>query len=183
MKILKNLRIAHKLGVVGIVVCIPIAGLLFLLVEARGIRIDLTEREIAGVEYLKPLRAMFEHVPQHQGAVDVLPGGDESAEEQLPRIARLVDGDVSAIDAADQRFGKRLGTTGRWQALKRRWRGIKRSHQGMTGPGRFRGPCEADGRHPGLDAVRGGSIGPFGRSEPGHPLPDGGCRSQSSRDR
>ena len=120
------------MGVVGIVVCIPIAGLLFLLVEARGIRIDLTEREIAGVEYLKPLRAMFEHVPQHQGAVDVLPGGDESAEEQLPRIARLVDGDVSAIDAADQRFGKRLGTTGRWQALKRRWRGIKRSHQGMT---------------------------------------------------
>ena len=132
MKKLRNLKIAYKLGLVGVVLGIPIAVLLFLFVDARNAQIDLTHREIAGVEYLKPLRRMFEHVPQHQATANILLRGDESAKEQLSRIARLVDRDGGAIDSVDRQFGNRLGTTDRWRALNQSWRGIKGSYEGMT---------------------------------------------------
>ena len=116
----------------GAVLGLPIIVLLYLFIDARNAQIGLTQREIAGVEYLKPLRGMFEHVPQHRGTANALLSGSETAREQLRRIGPLVDADVSAIDTADQQLGDLLGTTDRWQALKQSWRGIKGAYERMT---------------------------------------------------
>ena len=132
MQKLRNLRIAYKLGLVSAVLGIPIAVLLYLFIDSRNDQIDLAQREVAGVEYLKPLRRIFEHVPQHRGAAHILLNGGQSAREQLGRIAPLVDADVSAVDSVDQELGDLLGTTDRWQALKQSWRGIKGAYETMT---------------------------------------------------
>ena len=52
----RNLKIGRKLILLGIVFSVPVAVLLFLLINEQNIAIEFGSKERIGVEYIKPVR-------------------------------------------------------------------------------------------------------------------------------
>jgi hypothetical protein len=61
----RNLKVASKLVLLGIVFSAPVALLLFLLVKEQNIAIDFGQNKRRGVEYIKPVRQLLHDMQKH----------------------------------------------------------------------------------------------------------------------
>ena len=64
----RNLTVARKLVLLGIVFSLPVAVLLFLLVKEQNIAIEFGSQERKGVEYINPVRHLLHDIQKHQVA-------------------------------------------------------------------------------------------------------------------
>jgi len=120
-----DMKIRHKLIVSGLALLIPLVVLLGMLLSEENTAIDFGNKEIAGVAYMAPLRALIEHVPQHRGFAYGYLSGNNAFKEKMVRTAAKVEDDVTKMDAVDQQYGEMLGTSRLWNDLKRDWKALK----------------------------------------------------------
>jgi twitching motility protein PilJ len=132
MNALKNLGITYKLTLVVLSLAIPIVALVYLFAQTTNVRIEASQKEVAGLSYLRPLRGVFEFVPQHRDLANIMLSGDGSVADQLSTTAARVDAAVSAVDEMDGQLGEVLDATDQWQSVKQTWRGIKGSLQNLS---------------------------------------------------
>jgi methyl-accepting chemotaxis protein len=122
---LKNLKIGHKLLIVGAPFLLPI-GVLFWIVFQRGSAdAAAAKKERDGVEYARPLRALLRDVAGHEVRAARTLHGAGSARGDLEAAAAQVDADAAGVDAVDQKYGAELRTTAKWQAVRTRWTTLK----------------------------------------------------------
>ncbi len=125
MGILKNMKIGQKLALVVIVMGAPIAVLVYLFIDARNVQIEAAQQEIQGVNYLAPMRQLLEHIPQHRTAADALLRGDIQARDPMLEAQTSVDGDIMALDTAENRGVGRFNARLQWEQFKADWRQLK----------------------------------------------------------
>jgi HAMP domain-containing protein len=111
---LRNLKIARKLILLGIVFSTPVAVLLFLLVKEQNIAIDFGENERRGVEYIKPVRHLLQDIQKHQ--VAFLNGAAEAS-----ALEKQIEEDLRSAQEVDSRYGKDLKTTHGLAGLAEKW--------------------------------------------------------------
>jgi len=104
-------RIWHKLAAIALTFIVPLALTTYFLVGEARFRIDFAEKEMQGVEYLRPLSALLLHVSRHRSLVRRELTGMASASSGPARTAV-----ESSIDAD---FGELLRTDGRLQRALR----------------------------------------------------------------
>ena len=108
LRVLRNLKIGQKLALVMAVMGIPIAVLIYFYVGARDVRAQAVWQELAGLEYLLPMRDIVAGLPVHWASSEAMQSGSESAAQQLDEARALIDGAVSKIsrvgDPGDIRF-------------------------------------------------------------------------------
>lgn len=122
---LKNLKIGQKLAVIGLPFLLPIGVLSYIVVQHSTADARFTQKEIKGVEYARPLRALLHHVLQHRALATRTLNGGGSARGDLETTAGQVDQAAAAVDALDQKYGAELRSTDKWQAIRGRWRALK----------------------------------------------------------
>ncbi|MGE3541024.1 MAG: methyl-accepting chemotaxis protein [Candidatus Tectimicrobiota bacterium] len=137
---LKNLPIWMKLGTITLLMSIPLVSLLYAFVSARQEAIALVRQELLGVEYLVPLKSLYEHLPQHRGLVAASLAGQSDQKDRLFAVQQTIEADFKALEALDQRLGKALDTTALLRELGRRWQEVKRQALEMK-------PAESFERH------------------------------------
>ena len=113
-----RLRLPLKFAATGLLFLLPLALLLldFQSEINRGIRVAELER--AGVAYSRPLTALLLDMAQRRSLVTASELDPGAFRVEHPRLQQAVDGDVQAIDRADQEYGDALGARAEWQRLK-----------------------------------------------------------------
>ena len=100
----RNLTVARKLIVLGIVFSLPIAVLLYLLIKEQNIAIEFGQQERKGVEYIKPVRQLLHDMQKHQ--IAFLIGSADAA-----ALEKQIEEDIRSAQLVDARYGKEFKTT------------------------------------------------------------------------
>lgn len=64
----RNLNVARKLVLLGIMFSLPVVLLLYFLVKEQNIAIEFGQQERKGVEYIKLVRQLLHDIQRHQVA-------------------------------------------------------------------------------------------------------------------
>jgi HAMP domain-containing protein len=110
----RNLTVARKLILLGIVFSLPVAVLLFLLVKEQNIAIEFGSQERKGVEYITPVRHLLHDIQKHQ--VAFLNGSAEAS-----TLEKKIEEDIRSAQEQDGRYGKELKTTHGLAGLVEKW--------------------------------------------------------------
>ncbi len=93
----------------------------YFLVSEQMIAIEFAEKELAGVEYILPVRQLIQHLPEHRGMTNAYLSGNENFKAKILAERKLLAEDIRLIDEMDQRLGSQLGTTAPWNNIKNAW--------------------------------------------------------------
>ena len=124
MNILGNLKIWQKLALVVAALSVPIVLLAYLLVTEINIGINVTNKEIQGVKYLQPARAMLQHFAEHRGMSNAYLNGDASFREKIMSKRAQLDEDTKALAAIHAQYGEQLDASGQWRVIKTDWQSL-----------------------------------------------------------
>lgn len=114
----RNLKVARKLVLLGLVFSIPVAVLLVLLIKEQNIAIDFGQNERRGVEYINPVRHLLHDIQKHQ--VAFLNGAAEAS-----ALEKQIEEDLRSAQEVDGRYGKDLKTTHGLVGLAEKWSATK----------------------------------------------------------
>jgi len=110
----RNLTVARKLILLGIMFSLPVAVLLFLLVKEQNIAIEFGSQERKGVEYITPVRHLLHDIQKHQ--VAFLNGSTDAS-----ALEKQIEQDIRSAQEQDGRYGKELKTTHGLAGLVEKW--------------------------------------------------------------
>ena len=122
---LKNLGISHKLVVIFFLMALPIGVLLSLFVSNLGSRVIATRNEQSGLEYIKELRHLADHLSLHQGAANAALQGADGFRSQITALQSRIDSDFTTLEGLDQKSGALLKTTPGLAQLKNTWQELR----------------------------------------------------------
>ena len=110
----RNLTVARKLILLGVMFSLPVAALLYMLIKEQNIAIEFGSKERIGVEYINPVRHLLHDIQKHQ--VAFLNGSAETA-----TLEKQIEGDIRSAQEQDGRYGKELKTTHGLSGLVEKW--------------------------------------------------------------
>ena len=110
----RNLTVARKLILLGVMFSLPVAALLYLLIKEQNIAIEFGSKERIGVEYINPVRHLLHDIQKHQ--VAFLNGSAETA-----ALEKQIEVDIRSAQEQDGRYGQELKTTHSLSGLVEKW--------------------------------------------------------------
>ena len=90
IKLLSRFRISHKLLVSSLAFSLPIALLLYFVIDGFNTNIDFTNKEIIGDRLLKPVQHIITLVPEHKRLISLKALGDD-VNNELSLIEKKID--------------------------------------------------------------------------------------------
>ena len=125
MSFLRDLKIGQKLALVVLVMALPVACLVWLFIDARNVQIEAAQREIQGVEYLKPLRTLVELLPKHRAAANAYLSGDSDGQAEMLLLQPEIDAVMPRVESVERTYGAEFGTSVHWERFKEDWRDLE----------------------------------------------------------
>ena len=104
-------RIWHKLAAIALTLIVPLALTTWFLLDEASFRIDFANKEIQGVEYLRPLSSLLLDVSEHRALARRALDGDQAAAAARVPAAAAIDDDFAELLAADRQMHAPLRTT------------------------------------------------------------------------
>ena len=140
MSFLRDLKIGQKLALVVLVMALPVAYLVWLFIDARNVQIEATQREIHGIQYLRPLRTLVELLPRHRAVANSYLSGESEAQAELLLLQPEIDAVFPRVESSERAYGRQFGTSTQWERFKEDWRSLEASVDALT-------PIESFQRH------------------------------------
>jgi methyl-accepting chemotaxis protein len=119
---LHKLGVSSKLWTISLAYSLPIAVLLFLMIEGVNKDIAFSQLELYGNAYQRPLERLLELIPQHQLLAAHAMQGDSHARGQMMTTQLQLDKGFEALDAVDRKLGVTLQFTDAGLAKRKRER-------------------------------------------------------------
>src|SRR5688572_26101130 len=97
LQLLNRLKIWQKLSFVIVAFMIPLGLTTYFLLEEKSIKIDLTQWEMYGDEYLRPLAGALHGVASHKTLMRRQLRGAEGTAAELQSVRARVDKEMAAL--------------------------------------------------------------------------------------
>ncbi len=136
----------QKFLVVFFVFALPIAVLLVTLFEGLVAQNRFLAQERSGVAYIKVIRPLLQHMPQHRGMTNAYLNGNDSFKGKILDKRVEVDGFLSALKKVDQELGEELRTSSMVGSIQQQWQGIKDNSMSGKAPEVFAEHSEMIGK-------------------------------------
>jgi methyl-accepting chemotaxis protein len=127
MAIMSRLRFGLKLGLIGILFMLPLAGLVYFLNGKLHDDVAFAEAERAGLQQVVPARQLVQLVQGYRRASQLMLDGDVSAKNNLPRLASDIEARLEDIRKANVASGSRSASEDAYAKAVTAWRNIKES--------------------------------------------------------
>ena len=121
VSLMNVLSYRKKMAVIAAVFLIPLTVSFVLLVSEINKKIDASNDEIQGLEYIKSLHKLYQHIPEHRGMVNAFRNGQTSYKDKITSKRKEISADIAAIDVYDTSLGKKFNTSGHWREIKNEW--------------------------------------------------------------
>ncbi len=122
---LGNLKVGQKLALIVGVFLVPVAVLLYLLVNEQNKSIEFATRERRGTEYLGVLDGLFKDISLHRSLTDRQLSGNPAAAQPRADRAAQVDAEFERMVALDQKYGAEFKSTAKLNALRQSWKALE----------------------------------------------------------
>lgn len=116
--VMDRLTYPRKFALISMLFAVPLALVLYFLISEINERIAFSAKELKGTEYLRPVRALLEHVTAHQLA-SVAVGNTSIADARTAAEEAL-----GALGTVDAQTGAVLATAGSLDTLTQNWRRV-----------------------------------------------------------
>src|SRR5688572_11169014 len=123
--VMTSLKIWQKLTLIVLLMGVPIGTLAYLFLLSQNQRVAATRSELAGLEYIVPLRQMLEHVSQHRVAQHVTLSGNSSRAQEIRTLREKIEADLQAVEAAERKTAASWDTRPAWDATRAQWVALK----------------------------------------------------------
>ena len=123
--LLNTLSYPRKLLLVSFLFLLPLIVVMMVLAAELNGRIGFSQNELAGTEYLRPLRELFERALRGRGLAARVEDGDIIVRPQLIQKHGQIDDALKELRAVDERLGGKLNTTTMLGVLEENWRFLR----------------------------------------------------------
>jgi methyl-accepting chemotaxis protein len=123
--LMNRLRYGAKFILIGILLVVPFGWVARLQYRAATNNIDFNEGEHIGVDYITASRELLKNVERHRFLSSAILAGQLSYRAELADVTTRADAAAAVVDQSDASYGKRLGTTDKWSAIKAEWTSLK----------------------------------------------------------
>ncbi|NOQ93997.1 MAG: HAMP domain-containing protein [Methylophaga sp.] len=125
IQLMNKLSYPKKMLLISIVFLVPIVLLITLLLSQLGSGIATAEKETRGLEFVKTVRQMYQHLPQHRGMTNAYLNGSSSFKSKILSKRKEIVADIAAIDAVNSRLGEEFSTQSLWAEIKQDWKQLE----------------------------------------------------------
>ncbi len=125
VKLLNRLSFPQKFALISFFFAVPLAWVLFFMTSRIEEQIRIARLELAGVEYLTPLNALHDELPQAMSLAHAYLQKQAFAMEHYPLRQTEIDGLMVELEGVDAKLGKELQTTNQFRVLKSFWEDLK----------------------------------------------------------
>ncbi|MDP1634059.1 MAG: hypothetical protein Q8L69_05185, partial [Gallionellaceae bacterium] len=119
--LLSQLTFPRKLALVGTLFLIPLALLAILLLPRLNADIAFSERELIGLQAIKPIKILTARAQAQRGTAQLILNGDQDARERLADIQAHAEAAIVTLDDFDRRHGAQFDTSTDWTEIKFKW--------------------------------------------------------------
>jgi len=121
ISLMSNLSYPKKITFISLLLLVPLVVVSVLLVEELNLKVEATKKEQRGLEYIKTIRQLYQHLPQHRGMTNGYLNGVLEYKEKILAKRKVITQDISAINAIDARYGREFSTEEYWRSIKQDW--------------------------------------------------------------
>ena len=125
IRLLNRLTLPQKFALISFFFAVPLALVMIFLNTRIQEQINVAALESEGVDYLTPLNALHNELPQAMSLANAYLKKQGFAMEHYPLRQTEIDSLMDALAEADRRSGKSLGTTQRFRILLSSWEDVK----------------------------------------------------------
>jgi len=125
ISLMSQLSYPKKIAVISVLFLVPLVVVSVLLVGELNHKIELTEKEHRGLEYIKTLRQLYQHLPQHRGMTNGYLNGAIEFKEKILTKRQAIRSDIAAIDQIDKRYGAEFSSSSYWAGIKLDWQALE----------------------------------------------------------
>jgi len=125
IQLMNKLSYPKKMLLISIVFLVPIILLISLLLNQLGAGIASSEKEMRGLEYIKTVRQLYQHMPQHRGMTNAYLNGASEFRAKILDKRKAIVADIAAIDTVNGRFGDEFNTHALWSEIKQQWQDLE----------------------------------------------------------
>jgi signal transduction histidine kinase/DNA-binding response OmpR family regulator len=119
--LMNRLRYPQKFMLVGLLLVLPLAVVLYQFLVQINKDIDFNSKEIRGVIYNAPLVDVLQGVQMHRALSVALLNGDTTYQDDLSAAQEQIAAQIAGVDKVDGELGTILLTTQEWAAIKATW--------------------------------------------------------------
>lgn len=120
--LMSRLRYATKFSLLGGVLGLLVVVLLYVLMSALAKDIAVADDELTGLQMLKPVNRMVQHMQQHRGLSSGVLNGNEAMKEKRAAKAQEVDRHLADVERI---LSPQLRALPRWAGIVKDWREIQ----------------------------------------------------------
>ena len=131
--LMNRLNYPLKFALIGALALIVIAYLLVSLALNLRASIGQSQRELEGIELVKPMLRFVQTVQMHRGVSAGALAGTAGLKEKVPGAAAAVAEAIKAVDAATDTHGEAFGVKEEWSKVKREWIDLTGEWDNLTG--------------------------------------------------
>lgn len=99
--------------------------LISLLSSQLGMGISVAEKEMRGLEYIKTVRQLYQHLPQHRGMTNAYLNGASDYKSKIIKQRAVIIADIAAIESSNDQFGDEFKTHALWSEIKQTWQQLE----------------------------------------------------------
>lgn len=96
--------------------------------------VNLSQKELAAIELLRPLARQVQLTQQHRGLSAGVLGGDTTMKRALADKQAKIEAAVTAVSQAETRLRHTLNTGGEWQAIQQEWEQLRAAGARLSAP-------------------------------------------------
>jgi len=120
-----DLKIANKLGVLVLVLCIPIAALVFVQYQSQQAEISRADSETEGINYIASVLTLMSEVQNHRALAQRVLNGDSASQAALNQSAVEVDAALAALLKQDAATHNSFNTSALLASVTEQWQTLK----------------------------------------------------------
>ena len=129
---MNRLRYAVKFTVLNLIVIIALLTLTWSLISNINKDIELLKHERTGLFYIKEMRPLLEHIPQHRGMTNAFLKGDSSFENKILTKRKKIDEYMASLKKVDQQLRDKLQTENKLMEIQQHWNNIKKDSMSQS---------------------------------------------------
>ena len=125
VRLLNRLTLPQKFALISFFFALPLGFTMFYMNTLVQEKIRMAQLEIDGVDYLTPLNALHDEIPQAGSLASAYLQKEPGAIEHYPTRQTEIDSLFATLSDVDARLGGRLDTTKKFRILRSSWEDLK----------------------------------------------------------
>lgn len=121
VQIMNRLKYAYKFGMIGLLIVLQAAVLIYMLVSELNKNIDFDIRERGGIEYITKLTDLFNEAQAYRNLQYDFSHGNKVPREDVLAQQAKVDEALTAVEAIDKQTASQMDTTWKLQIVQQDW--------------------------------------------------------------